>query len=82
MAFLAKHVFELNVGTEEELALQFIEGLENYFKAIHTPIRLSEYQIPQSDQQKIIDNLTLNAITGRVYPLNSMDYHGIINLMW
>ena len=36
----------------------------------------------QEVKQKIIDNLTLNAITGRVYPLNSMDYHGIINLMW
>ena len=82
LVFLAKHVFDLNEGTEEELALQFIEHLEKYFKAINTPIRLSDYQIPQSDHQKIIDNLTLNAITGRVYPLNSMDYHGIINLMW
>jgi len=72
----------LNEGTEEQLALQFIEHLENYFKAIHTPIRLSDYQIPQTDHQKIIDNLTLNGITGRVYPLNSIDYHGIINLMW
>ncbi len=82
LAFLAKNVFELHTGSEEELALQFIEMLENYFNTLKTPIRLSEYQIPATDHQKIIDNLILNNITGRVYPLNSNDYDGIVKLMW
>jgi alcohol dehydrogenase YqhD (iron-dependent ADH family) len=82
LAFLAKNVFELHTGTEEELALQFIEKLENYFNILNTPIKLSEYQIPATDHQKIIDNLILNNITGRVYPLNSDDYDGIVKLMW
>ena len=82
LAFLAKNVFELHTGSEEELALQFIEMLENYFNTLKTPIRLSEYQIPATDHQKIIDNLILNNITGRVYPLNSDDYDGIVKLMW
>ncbi|MEN9370783.1 MAG: hypothetical protein RI952_1648, partial [Bacteroidota bacterium] len=82
LAFLAKNVFELHTGTDEELALQFIEKLENYFNILKTPIRLSEFQIPATDHQKIIDNLILNNITGRVYPLNSDDYDGIVKLMW
>ncbi len=82
LAFLAKNVFDLHIGTEEEMALQLIEKLENYFNILNTPIKLSEYQIPATDHQKIIDNLILNNITGRVYPLNSDDYDGIVKLMW
>ena len=80
--FLAKNVFDLHTGTEEKLALQFIEKLENYFNILNSPIKLSEYQIPTTDHQKIIDNLILNNITGRVYALNSDDYDGIVKLMW
>ncbi|MEY2799084.1 MAG: hypothetical protein RI934_72 [Bacteroidota bacterium] len=82
LAFLAKNVFDLHTGTEEKLALQFIEKLENYFNILNSPIKLSEYQIPTTDHQKIIDNLILNNITGRVYALNSDDYDGIVKLMW
>lgn len=79
LAFLAKEVFGITNNKAAEL---FITHLEEFFKRIGTPTRLSEAQIVKSDAQKIIDNFKLNKVNGAVYPLNEQDYQGILDLMW
>jgi alcohol dehydrogenase YqhD (iron-dependent ADH family) len=81
LAFLAKHVFNLNESDENRAADLFIEKLEAFFKSINTPIKLSEADISSNDKTKIIDNFKLNNITGLVYPLNETDYEEIFDLM-
>ena len=81
LAFLAHHVFNINNVEENKAADLFIQNLENFFKNINTPIKLSEANISADDKEKIIDNFTLNKVSGAVYPLKKTDYEEIFDLM-
>lgn len=81
LAFLAKHVFDVQNTEENNAANLFIQKLEGFFKTIETPIKLSEVNISGNDKTKIIDNFKLNKVSGSVYPLKESDYEEIFNLM-
>lgn len=82
LAFLAKHVFEIQ-GTDEVLAANiFISQLEAFFTQIETPIRLNQADIFKNDEEKIIANFKLNKVTGSVYPLGEKEYEEILAKMW
>ncbi|MBD3749380.1 MAG: iron-containing alcohol dehydrogenase [Sphingobacteriales bacterium] len=82
LAFLAKEVFGTTQMDKDKAAELFIAHLEEFFRHIGTPTRLSEAQIIKSDAQKILDNFKLNKVTGSVYSLDEEDYQGILTLMW
>ncbi len=64
-------------GTQnvEETAAEF----EAFFKAIGSPIRLSEYGIDKSEHSKIIEQLSNNKVSGMYYKFN--DYTRLVELM-
>ncbi len=81
LAFLGKMVFDIE-GSEKEKAEGFISKLEEFFQHINTPIRLSEANINQSDEARILENLALNKASGRVYPMCGNDHAAILAKMW
>lgn len=82
LAFLGKTVFDIHEGSEEQQAKIFIEKLEEFYKSIKTPIRLTEVNIQKDDKAKILENLRLNKVSGRVYQMNEEDYDHILEKMW
>lgn len=82
LAFLAKHVFDLDDTNPDEAATQCIIALERFFTDINTPTRLKQIEVLPTEQTKICDNFTLNKVNGAVYPLKLADYEGILNFMW
>jgi len=82
LAFLAKHVFDIETEDETLAATQCIAALEHFFTDIHTPTRLKQIDVLPTDEQKICDNFELNKVTGAVYPLKLTDYKGILAHMW
>lgn len=81
LAFLGKMVFDIN-GTTKDQAEGFIIKLEEFFKSINTPIRLSESNISKSEESRILENLSLNKASGRVYPMCEKDHAEILAKMW
>jgi alcohol dehydrogenase YqhD (iron-dependent ADH family) len=82
LAFLGKMVFDVHEGSEEHQAKMFIQKLEEFYKTINTPIRLQELNIPINDKSKILENLLLNKVSGRVYTMKEDDYSDILEKMW
>jgi alcohol dehydrogenase YqhD (iron-dependent ADH family) len=82
LAYLAKHVFGKDSGDTSKDAAAFIAKLEDFFKQIGTPIRLSEVAILPSSKQNILDNFKLNNVNGQVYKLTTADHAAILDLMW
>lgn len=82
LAFLAKHVFEINELDESSASDQFIARLEDFFTKIETPTRLHQVSVLVDDKSKIIANMKLNKVTGSVYPLAENEYEQILDLMW
>lgn len=82
LAFLGKMVFDVQEGTEAHQAEQFILKLEAFYQSINTPIRLAEVNILKSDRAKILENLQLNKVSGRVYAMKESDHELILDKMW
>lgn len=82
LAFLGKMVFEVKEGDDAHKAQEFIRRLEEFYKQINTPIRLSEVNIHKNEKEKILENLKLNKVTGRVYTMNEQDHDLILEKMW
>lgn len=82
LAFLGKMVFDIREGDEAYQAEQFIIRLEEFFKSINTPIRLQEINVTSTDKAKILENLKLNNVTGRVFAMNESDHEMILEKMW
>ncbi len=82
LAFLGKMVFDVHEGSEEHQAKMFILKLEEFYKTIKTPIRLQELNIQLNDKSKILENLKLNKVSGRVYTMKDEDYSDILEKMW
>ena len=81
LAFLARHVFELE-GSDEQIAPQFIEKLEAFFTIIQTPTRLAQANIDKSSKDVILANFKQHKVSGQVYKLNEEDHSAILELMW
>lgn len=82
LAFLGKMVFELNESSEELQALKFIDRLEQFYREIKVPIRLKEVNILKDEKEKILTNLALNNVSGRVYAMQKEDHESILEKMW
>jgi alcohol dehydrogenase YqhD (iron-dependent ADH family) len=82
LAFLAKHVFDLDNRDENLAASECIAALEQFFTDINSPIRLKQIDVLPTEEAKICENFELNKVTGAVYPLNMADYKGILKFMW
>jgi alcohol dehydrogenase YqhD (iron-dependent ADH family) len=82
LAFLGEQVFGLHSGTSAEKARGFIDKLEAFYRSIHTPVRLKDIGVNEGDRDKILENLQLNGVSGRVYPMNEQDHREILELMW
>jgi alcohol dehydrogenase len=82
LAFLAKHVFDLDNSDENLAASECIAALEQFFTDINSPTRLKQIDVLPTEEAKICENFELNKVTGAVYPLNLADYKGILKFMW
>jgi alcohol dehydrogenase len=82
LAFLGKMVFDLHDVNESEQARLFIVKLEEFYQEIGTPIRLSEAGINKDQKDIILNNLSLNNASGRVYTMTKEDHEHILELMW
>ncbi len=82
LAFLGQMVFDLRENDVEKQAQLFIYRLEEFFIQIHTPVRLSQIDVYPEQRSRIVENLQLNAISGRVYPMQAGDYEQLLERMW
>lgn len=80
--FLAARVFDIPCGPQRENALKFISRLERFFMETGTPIRLQQLDIGQEEKEKIINNLKMNRVSGKVYRLKEADYSAMLDKMW
>jgi hypothetical protein len=60
----------------------FISGLEDFYKAIGTPVRLQESDIAESERAKIVENLKLNKVRGAFFDMDEDKYNAILDKMW
>jgi hypothetical protein len=58
-----------------------ISGLENFFRGLGTPVRLSEIGKGKSELEEIARVMNLNQVTGMNYKLTADDRKEILNLM-
>ncbi|MFM6975416.1 MAG: iron-containing alcohol dehydrogenase [Sphingobacteriaceae bacterium] len=82
LAYLAKHVFDLDSGNKTKDAAAFISQLEVFFSKINAPVRLKEAHILPESRSKILENFKLNKVNGMVYRLDERDYEAILDNMW
>ncbi|QNL21517.1 iron-containing alcohol dehydrogenase [Hyphobacterium sp. CCMP332] len=60
----------------------FIDGLEDFFKTIGTPVRLKEAGIQENARQKIVENLKKNKVNGAFFKMNDDIYNSLLDKMW
>lgn len=83
LAFLAIEVFDADKSLDHNhLAELFIQNLEDFFRHIHSPVRLQEWSIAPGDRARIIDNWVLNKVRGANYGLEMGDYEAIVDNMF
>ncbi|MBN2683622.1 MAG: iron-containing alcohol dehydrogenase [Bacteroidales bacterium] len=72
LLLLGKEVF--NSPNEDET----IEALENFFKLIKCPVRISELHLPENYEIEIIEKFRRNKVSGYFYSLNDEDYYKLL----
>ncbi len=82
LAFLAEIVFGIHQGTSQEKASAFITKLEEFYCSINTPVRLKQAHIEETEMNRILENLKINNVSGRVYSMNENDHQAILEKMW
>ena len=60
---------------------QTIKDLENFFKSVESPTRLSDINIGEDKHQEIVDFMIKNKVNGLVHELTSDDYVQLVQLM-
>lgn len=67
---------------EGKKANDFISAYEEFCKSIGSPIRLSESNITSAEEEKIVENLVANKVTGTFFQQNEESYRKMLNLMY
>jgi alcohol dehydrogenase YqhD (iron-dependent ADH family) len=67
---------------ENSSAKDFIVAYEYFSKTIDSPTRLSQVGIHKSDENKIVENLKLNKVSGAFFEQNEAKYREMLGLMW
>ncbi|MFC2097251.1 iron-containing alcohol dehydrogenase, partial [Bacteroidota bacterium] len=60
---------------------KFISELENFYRSINCPVRLSEAGISSSEKDLILEYMLKNKVNGYHYKLTENDYINIVDLM-
>jgi alcohol dehydrogenase len=67
---------------ENSNAKDFIVAYEYFSKTINSPTRLSEVGILKADEEKIVENLKMNKVSGMFFEQNEAKYREMLSLMW
>lgn len=80
--FLAKHVFGSESYDYDATAINFITNMEDFYRSINVPVRLSETGIEFSEKENILKSFQLNNISVNSYKMADQDYEALLELMW
>ncbi len=80
--FLAKHVFGCESVDYDTMAICFVKKMEDFYRSIKIPVRLSEAGIGLAEKQNILQSFQLNKITVSNYKMTDKDYEALLDLMW
>ena len=72
---LGRHLFDID---KPEVCIHY---LENFFRSVSSPVRLSEIHIGKEKSNEIIDLMKENKVSGLVHHLDEQDYKELVNLM-
>ena len=67
---------------ENKKAQDFIDGYEAFSKSIDSPTRLSEVDIKPDQEDRIVENLLANKVSGMFFQQNEETYRKMLGLMW
>jgi alcohol dehydrogenase YqhD (iron-dependent ADH family) len=77
IAELGTRLFQREMDADEAIL-----EIENYFRSIGCPVRLSELNIDGVDKEKIYETMVSNKVSGANLKLKSEDYYPIVELFW
>ncbi len=80
--FLAKQVFGCETVDYDTTAILFIKKMEDFYRSIQVPVRLSEAGICSLEKENILKGFQLNKITVSNYKMTDKDYEALLELMW
>ncbi len=72
---LGTELFDTPLSADETIA-----KIESFFHSIGCPIRLSELNLKNVDQQAILENMVKNKVSGANLKMNESDYKNLISL--
>ena len=77
-AQFAERVFDIRTGSDQEKASQGIESLSKWFQKIHTPVTITELEVPAEDISKIAENAITLAKVWRLRDYNTKKIESIL----
>ena len=80
--FLAKHVFGSENFDFDATANEFVKKIEDFYREIQVPVRLSEAGISLAEKERILEAFQLNKLTVSNYKMTDKDYETLLELMW
>ncbi|WP_419800632.1 iron-containing alcohol dehydrogenase [Mucilaginibacter sp.] len=80
--FLAKQVFGLDGFDYDATATSFIRKMEEFYRYVQVPVRLSEAGVNETQKQEILLSFQRNKITVSNYKMTDKDYETLLELMW
>ncbi|RYE23885.1 MAG: iron-containing alcohol dehydrogenase [Sphingobacteriaceae bacterium] len=80
--FLAKQVFGLEGYDYDATATTFIKKMEEFYRHIQVPVRLTEAGVTIEQKQEILQSFQVNKITVSNYKMTDADYKTLLDLMW
>ena len=80
--FLAKQVFGLDGFDYDATANTFIRKMEEFYRYIQVPVRLSEAGVNETQKPEILLSFQRNKITVSNYKMTDKDYETLLELMW
>jgi len=80
--FLAKHVFGSENFDYDTTATSFVKKMEEFYRCIQVPVKLSEAGISPSEKQNILYSFQRNKISVNHYKMTDKDYEALLELMW
>lgn len=79
--FLAKYVFGSENFDYDATANSFIKKMEEFYRYIQVPVKLSEAGIDLTEKQNILASFQRNKITVSNYKMTDKDYEALLELM-
>ena len=80
--FLAKHVFGLENVDSDFTVNTFVQKMQDFYRCIDVPVKLSEAGIDFSQKQNILQSFQKNKISVSNYKMADKDYEALLDLMW